>query len=175
MTEDPAPSATALGAARLDNARLAAVISPLRRLLLASARSAEQLPEIPDAQIEVIRALPRGVVSSPGDLAQHLGLSRSTVSNLLTVMEDRGLIARRPSAEDGRRVEVLASAQALTLFERFDRASAALVAEATASLPIADRDALAAAVPALERLLDALAATKQPTNTKSPHTRKEAE
>ena len=91
-------------------------------------------------------------------------------------MEERGLIARRPSAEDGRRVEVLASAQALALFERFDRASAALVAEATASLPIADRDALAAAVPALEHLLDALAATEPAHDTtKSPHTRKEAE
>ena len=148
--------------------------SPLRRLLLAAARSAAQLPEIPDAQIEVIRALPRGVVSSPGELADRLGLSRSTVSNLLTLMEDRGLIARRPSPGDGRRVEVLASAQALTLFERFDHASAALVAEATASLPPAEREALAAAIPALEHLRDALAPpTEQPT--KSPHNRKEAE
>jgi len=89
-------------------------------------------------------------------------------------MEDRGLIARRPSEGDGRRVEVLASAQALTLFERFDRASAAIVAEAAASLPIADREALAAAIPALEHLRDALAPpTDQPT--KSPHNRKEAE
>ena len=46
----------------LDPARLAAVISPLRRDLLAGARAAEHLPDIPDAQIEVIRALPRGVV-----------------------------------------------------------------------------------------------------------------
>ena len=145
-------------AAGVDVDRLASVISPLRRVLLASARAAEGLPEIPDAQVEVIRALPRGVVSSPGELADQLGLGRSTVSNLLTIMEERGLIARRPSTGDGRRVEVLASAQALAFFERFDRASAALVAEATASLPSADRAALAAAVPALEKLLDALAA-----------------
>ncbi|KQO97446.1 MarR family winged helix-turn-helix transcriptional regulator [Leifsonia sp. Leaf264] len=168
MTEDA--TATAAG---LDAAGLAAVISPLRRVLLASARAAEKLPEIPDAQIEVIRALPRGVVSSPGELADQLGLSRSTVSNLLTLMEERGLIARRPSADDGRRVEVLASAHALTLFQKFDSASAALVAEASLSLPRADRDALAAAVPALERLLGALTAT--PTSRQSPHNRKEAE
>ena len=54
----------------LDASRLASVISPLRRVLLASARAAEHLPEIPDAQVEVIRALPRGVVSSPGELAE---------------------------------------------------------------------------------------------------------
>lgn len=169
MTEDPTQSEA------LDAARLAAVISPLRRVLLASARAAEHLPEIPDAQVEVIRALPRGVVSSPGELADRLGLSRSTVSNLLTLMEERGLVVRRPSADDGRRVEVLAAARALTLFERFDHASATLVAEATASLPIADRDALAAAVPALEHLLGALAAAPTDHPTQSPHTRKEAE
>ena len=158
----------------VDVDRLASVISPLRRVLLASARAAEGLPEIPDAQVAIIRALPRGFVSSPGELAGQLGLSRSTVSNLLTVMEERGLIVRRPSTGDGRRVEVLASAHAITLFDRFDRASAALVAEATASLPSADRAALAAAVPALEKLLDAL--TALPTHTtKSPHNRKEAE
>ncbi|GAA1960296.1 MarR family winged helix-turn-helix transcriptional regulator [Microbacterium deminutum] len=169
--------------ADLDPARLAAVISPLRRALLAGARAAEHLPEIPDAQIEVIRALPRGVVSSPGDLADRLGVSRSTVSNLLTAMEERGLVARRPSADDRRRVEVLASALALTLFERFDRASAALVGQAAASLPTADRDALAVALPALEHLRDALAAQRgaaastgrRRPDPKSPQTRKEAE
>lgn len=163
----------------LDPARLAAVISPLRRALLAGARAAEHLPEIPDAQIEVIRALPRGVVSSPGELADRLGMSRSTVSNLLTLMEERGLIARRAAAEDRRRVEVLASAHALTLFERFDRASAALIGEAAASLTRADQESLAAALPALEHLRHALAARRgapaSPTHQRSPHTRKEAE
>lgn len=144
----------------LDPARLAAVISPLRRVLLAGARGSAHLPEIPDAQIEIVRALPRGVVSSPGELAERLGLSRSTVSNLLAAMEERGLIARRSADGDRRRVEVLASAKALTLFERFDRASADLVAEAVAALPADDRDALAAAVPALEHLRDALAALR---------------
>jgi DNA-binding MarR family transcriptional regulator len=154
-----------MSAVECDIERLAAVISPLRRELLARARAAEHLPEIPDAQIEVIRALRRGVVSSPGELAERLELDRSTVSNLLTVMEERGLIARRRAAEDRRRVEVLASARALALFERFDDASARLIAEATASLTELDRGALAAAIPALERLHAAL----------TPHNRKEAE
>jgi len=163
----------------LDPARLAAVISPLRRVLLASARAVEHLPEIPDAQIEVIRLLPRGVVSSPGDLAERLGVSRSTVSNLLSAMESSGLVARRAAGHDRRRVEVLASARALALFERFDEASATLVAEAAASLSDVDRDALAAAIPALERLRDALAARRgaeaSTGETRTPHARKEAE
>ncbi|MEV6345325.1 helix-turn-helix domain-containing protein [Actinoplanes sp. NPDC051851] len=140
----------------LDPARLAAVISPLRRTLLGAARAAEHLPEIPDAQIEILRALPRGVVSAPGELARRLGLGRSTVSNLLTVMETSGLIERRPAPGDRRHVEVLATATALDLFDRFDLASGVLVARAVAALDIEDRAALAAAVPALERLREAL-------------------
>ncbi|MGV9212788.1 MarR family winged helix-turn-helix transcriptional regulator [Micromonospora sp. RB23] len=141
----------------LDAARLASVISPLRRTLLAAARAAEHLPEIPDAQIEIVRALPRGTVAGPGELAERLRLSRSTVSNLLTAMEGKGLVERRPRPGNHRHVDVLATAKALDLFERFDLASGDLVARAAATLPAADRAALAAAVPALERLRDALA------------------
>ncbi|MDX2643588.1 hypothetical protein PV341_08380 [Streptomyces sp. PA03-1a] len=45
-------------------------------------------------------------------------------------------------------------------FERFDRAGAALVADAAATLPAADRRALAAALPALEQLRDAVTAQR---------------
>lgn len=148
---------TAAGGA-FDPARLAAVISPLRRTLLAAARAAEHLPEIPDAQIEVIRALPGGTVATSGELAARLGLNRSTVSNLLTAMEAAGLVARRQHTGDRRRVEIVATAKALDLFDRFDLASATLVDAAAATLPAGDRAALAAALPALERLRDALAA-----------------
>ncbi|WP_155371448.1 MarR family winged helix-turn-helix transcriptional regulator [Catellatospora vulcania] len=150
-----------------DPADLAAVISPLRRTLLAAARAAEDLPEIPDAQIEIIRALPAGSVATPGELAARLGMSRPTVSNLLRTMEHSGLIARRQRDDDRRRVTVAASAKALDLFDRFDRASARLIAAAAATLPDGDRDALAAAVPALDRLRAALAG-RRPNPSASP-------
>jgi DNA-binding MarR family transcriptional regulator len=137
-------------------ARLNPIISPLRRGLLKAARAAEHLPELPDAQIEVLRALPAGVVRSPGELATELGLSRPTVSNLLRGMEQAGLVTREVPAADRRRVEVRASARALGLLERFDRASAAILDQALAGLDDADRAALAAALPALERLRDAV-------------------
>jgi DNA-binding MarR family transcriptional regulator len=140
----------------LDAARLASVISPLRRTLLAAARAVEHLPEIPDAQIEIVRALPRGTVAGPGELAERLRLSRSTVSNLLTTMEANGLVERRPRPGNHRHVDVRATAKALDLFDRFDLASGNLVARAAATLSATDRSALAAAVPALERLRYAL-------------------
>ncbi len=139
-----------------DSARLAAVISPLRRTLLNATRAVENLPEIPDAQIEIIRALPAGTTVTSGELAHHLGLSRPTISNLLTTMEAAGLIERRSRPGDRRRVEILTTARARDLFDRFDSASSALVSAAVTTLEPGDRAALAAALPALERLRDAL-------------------
>ena len=110
-------------------ARLGSLISPLRRSLLRVARSAEHLPEIPDAQIEVLRALPAGRESSPGELADELGLSRPTISNLLRDMERAKLVTRRGSTDDRRRVVVAASDRALDLLARFDRAGAEVLAE----------------------------------------------
>lgn len=137
-------------------ARLNSIVSPLRRGLLKAARAAEHLPDLPEAQIEVLRALPAGAVRSPGELAAELGLSRPTVSNLLREMERAGLVTREASEADRRRVEVRASTRALGLLERFDRASAAILAAALAELDDTDRAALAAALPALERLRDAV-------------------
>src|SRR4029453_14080334 len=107
------PAVTGPEPTDLDAARLASVISPLRPPLLAAARAAEHLPEIPDAQIEIVRALPRGTVAGPGELAERLRLSRPTVSNLLSTMEVNGLVERRPRPGNRRHVEVHATVTAL--------------------------------------------------------------
>ena len=145
----------------VDAARLAALISPLRRALLAAAREQEHLPEIPDAQIEILRALPRGAILSPGELAARLGRNRTTVSNLLAAMERAGLVVRRTHARDRRGVEVVATGAALDWFDRFDQASSSIVEHATARLTDDDADALQSAIPALERLAAMLLADRR--------------
>ncbi|GAA1526038.1 DNA-binding MarR family transcriptional regulator [Agromyces terreus] len=145
----------------LDVARLSGLISPLRRSLLRAARAAEHLPDIPDAQIEVLRALPKGVMRSPVELAEELSLNRTTVSNLLKAMEASRLVTREADAADRRRVEVRASAEAHGLLDRFDAASATLLTDTLAGLPPADATALAAALPALERLHERLQAQQR--------------
>ena len=143
--------------------RLAAVISPLRRTLLTAARERGGLPDIPDAQIEVVRALlgpsGGGAGHGPAELAQTLHLSRSTISNLLGAMEADGLVERRRADDDGRRVIVFASARATELFHRFDEAAGDILREALRILDPADRAAVVAAVPALEALADAVRGT----------------
>lgn len=152
----------------VDASRLAAVISPLRRALLGATRERAGLPDIPDAQIEVIRALPRDTTSTPGELAARLGLGRSTISNLLAAMERAELVVRRPRADDRRAVDVSASPEALRYFDTFDRTAAEIVADAAASLPPEHRAALTAALPALEGLRDALVVARGRTQ---PETR----
>lgn len=149
----------------LDAARLAAVISPLRRALLAATRAEARLPELSDAQIDVIRALPRGVSRGPAEIAERLRLSRPTVSNLLTAMEGDGLVERTPAPSDGRRVVVRSSPMALDLFDRFDAANSALAAQATAKLDPDETAALAAAIPVLERLCALLGGAIDRTST----------
>jgi len=155
-----APSAAAAPAAAAEaESRLAAVISPLRRTLLTAARERGDLPDIPDAQIEVVRALlPASgeAERGPAELAEALHLNRSTVSNLLGAMEADGLVQRRRAADDGRRVVVALSPRAIDLFGRFDQAAGEILRDALGSLDPADRAAVAAAIPALERLAAAL-------------------
>ncbi|WP_136057315.1 MarR family transcriptional regulator [Microbacterium sp. K24] len=148
-----------------DAARLAAVISPLRRALLAATRAEAGLPELSEAQIDVLRTLPRGLGRGPAEISAVLNLSRPTVSNLLGTMETEGLIERGPDPSDGRRVVVRASARALDLFDRFDAVNSALVARVSLALDDADRSALGAALPALERLCAALTGADAPAST----------
>lgn len=157
----------------VDPARLAAVISPLRRALLAATRAEAGLPELSEPQIDIIRALPRHTARGPAEIAAQLRLSRPTVSNLLGAMEADGLVIRSPDPSDGRRIVVRASDRALALFDRFDVASSALVRQAIATLDFEQRATLAAAVPVLERLCAVLsgadaAASDTPASPANP-------
>lgn len=136
--------------------RLTRVISPLKRTLLRAARQADGLPDIPDAQVEVLRALQSRATLSPGELASRLQLKPSTISNLLGAMADAGLISRKPAERDRRSSDVRASPKAVELLQRFDEASDAILGQALALIDEDERAALAAALPALEHLQVAL-------------------
>lgn len=133
-------------------ADLSRLLGPLRREVMRASRSVGELPDLPDAQIEVLRALTALGEATPGAIAAELGLARSTVSNLVKVMTAAGLIDRRLSDGDGRSTTLSASATADTLLARYDVASAAVIDEAFSHLSAVDRNRLKAAIPALQRL-----------------------
>ena len=131
--------------------RLSDRIGPFRRALLRTSREVADLPDIPDAQVEVMRALAAGT-TTPSTLAGRLGLARSTVSNLVSAMESAGLLERRLAAGDGRRTELRLTPLAEERLAAYDEASTTVLVEALDRLSPEDRAALAAALPALEHL-----------------------
>jgi DNA-binding MarR family transcriptional regulator len=68
-------------------------------------------------QLRVLAIL-RGRRLRMSALADHLGLERSTLSGLVDRAESRGLVARAPSPEDRRVVEVLLTPAGVRLAER---------------------------------------------------------
>ncbi|GAB3460187.1 MarR family transcriptional regulator [Kineococcus endophyticus] len=150
MTSPTSGVPSAAGTAR----RLGPLLGPLRRTVLRRSRDLAALPDLPEAQVELLRVLAGQGAQSPSGLADRLRLARPTVSNLLRTLSSTGLVDRSPGA--GRAVEVSATDHARDLLRRYDAASARTLELALERLDTADRTTLAAALPALERLLAAL-------------------
>jgi DNA-binding MarR family transcriptional regulator len=88
------------------------------------------------------------------DLAQLEGVSAPSMTRTVAELEARGYVVRSPDPVDGRAVLIAAAdaGTAAVLDARSTRAQ--LVAELLATLDTTDAAAIAAALPALERLTD---------------------
>ncbi|MDR6909905.1 DNA-binding MarR family transcriptional regulator [Rhodococcus fascians] len=131
-------------------------LGPLRRSLLRATRDVAQLPDIADSHIEVMRALAAEPSMSPGRLATRLNLARSTVSNLIRAMVDAGLVERSITAGDLRGATLTASPKAVKLLAEYDTASSRVLADALDELSRHNREAIAAALPALAEITSIL-------------------
>jgi DNA-binding MarR family transcriptional regulator len=131
-------------------------LGPLRRSLLRATRDVAQLPDIADSHIEVMRALAAEPSMSPGRLATRLNLARSTVSNLIRAMVDAGLVERSITAGDLRGATLTASPKAVNLLAEYDAASSRVLADALDELSRHNREAIAAALPALAEITSIL-------------------
>lgn len=90
-----------------------------------------------------------------GDLAAHEGVSAPTQSRLVASLESQGLLRRTPDAEDRRATLLDITAEGRRQLERLRGERSAFLVERLGTLTAAQRDALVAALDAL----DALAAT----------------
>ncbi|MFE9374233.1 MarR family winged helix-turn-helix transcriptional regulator [Streptomyces sp. NPDC006711] len=129
------------------------LLGPLRRAVLRSTRGAAGLPDLPEAQIELLRALAAEGSLGARVVADRLRIAPSTVSNLVKTMVASGLVERAADRADQRAVVLTPTPAALDLLDRYDRASTAALEGALAALPAADRDTLRDALPVLRRLV----------------------
>ncbi|MEV5518529.1 MarR family transcriptional regulator [Streptomyces flaveolus] len=132
------------------------LIGPLRRAILLSTRRAEDLPDLPEAQIELLRVLSDEGPLAPREAAARLRVAPSTISNLVRAMTAAGLVERKPSTTDLRTVQLVASPHALDLLNRYDQVSTDALRRGLADLSPLSRRALDQALPALAELLHAL-------------------
>lgn len=86
------------------------------------------------------------------ELAAREGVTQPAMTQLVTRLERDALAVRRPSPQDGRVVLVDITTAGRDLLRHRRRVRADVVASLLAELPAADRAAIEAALPALDRL-----------------------
>jgi DNA-binding MarR family transcriptional regulator len=143
------------------------LLGPWRRAMVRATRDAEGLPDISDAQVELLRVLIASGPLNTRDAATRLRMARPTVSNLVKTMTAAGLIDRTLSESDLRSAALSASPAARDILARFDAASSMNVAAAIGRLPARDRATLVAAVPVLTRLALLLGNATEPATPTS--------
>lgn len=87
------------------------------------------------------------------ELTRALGLDAGYLSRIFSAFRRRGLIERRPSADDGRRNELRLTKRGKSVFASLDARSRDDVGTQIARLPVADQDRLVGAMGTVERLL----------------------
>jgi DNA-binding MarR family transcriptional regulator len=147
---EPPPSPACTAAA----ADLMAAISTIRRTARRVAREAWWQQPLPPAQSELLRLAAARPGISVADAAQELRLAPNTVSTLVGRLTAAGLLSRHRDASDGRAAVLTVSEKARLRIAEWRDLRAELAAAALARLTPADQQALAAAIPALQRLVE---------------------
>jgi DNA-binding MarR family transcriptional regulator len=139
-------------------ARFGAAVGELHRLLRRRTVARAARAALPEAQVELLLL----VRSEPGisgkEVARRLGTAPNTVSTLVRELTDLGLLDRDRDPADRRVVRLRITDAARSRMADYEAHRSALLAEALAALPPADRQAIRTAGPALDRLLAALRA-----------------
>ncbi|MFT0548468.1 MarR family winged helix-turn-helix transcriptional regulator [Allopusillimonas ginsengisoli] len=77
------------------------------------------------------------------ELADRLGLKKSTMTGLVSRAEQRGLLARAPNAEDDRAIDVFLTNEGAVLVERLRAQTQRGLGALTSSLSVSDQRQLA--------------------------------
>jgi DNA-binding MarR family transcriptional regulator len=135
---------------------LVSVIGPLRRLLRRRVQDDWPVEPLPPAQVDLVRLVHQQPGIGVADAAARLRLAPNTVSTLVRQLVGADLLRRERDPDDRRsaRLSLTTAAEVRLAAWRARRAAAAR--GALERLSDSDRADLAAAIPALERLIEQL-------------------
>ena len=137
---------------------LTEVVTQLRRALRTSIRTDYPWESLPMAQVELLLALDEHGSVRVGELASLLRLAPNTVSGLVQVLVENGLATRAPDPSDRRVAVVALTAAGHLKLDDWGRAHEQRIGNALERLGLNDRATVSAALPALARLVEHLAA-----------------
>lgn len=132
------------------------VITRLRRVLRTSIRSDFPWETLPMAQIEILQRLSEEPNLRVSDLAARHRLATNTISTLIQQMVTAGLVSREADSEDRRAVTVALTVDGQRALHSWLAGHEARFEASLNRLSSADRRRIAAAMPALARLVDEL-------------------
>ena len=137
-------------AVAIDVARLRVAIARLSRWL-----RRHELAGLTPTQLSALATVDRIGPLRLGDLAAAEGIAPSTLTRLVTVLEERGYVERCPVPGDARASTLEITSDGHAVLELIREQSTILLADRLRTLTGDQREALAAALPALEQLGEA--------------------
>jgi DNA-binding MarR family transcriptional regulator len=149
---DPAAADMALADAApagpdIDVARLRAAIMRLSRRL-----RKHDLADLTPTQLSALATVARDGPLKLGDLAAAERIAPSTLTRLVSALEERGYLAREPVPGDARASMVSVTETGTLVLRRIKHETTTLLTDSLLTLPPDQLAALAAALPALEHL-----------------------
>jgi DNA-binding MarR family transcriptional regulator len=144
------PAAAAAGPADIDVTRLRVAIARVSRSL-----RRHELAGLTPTQLSALATVERAGPLRLGDLAAAEKIAPSTLTRLVTVLEERGYVQRCPVPGDARASTLVVTDAGHAILERIRQESTTLLAGSLRTLSPEQLAALAAALPALEQIADA--------------------
>ena len=140
-------------AVKAEAAELLAAVGAVRRVARRAVRSSAA-GALPPARSELLRLAARRPGIGVAEAAQELRLAPNSVSTMVSKLAADGLLNRGRAEADGRSVMLTVTDAGAARVEQWRDIRAELAGRALDRLPLADRQAIRAAVPALSRLAE---------------------
>ena len=105
-----------------------------------------------DIQLAALAALARHDSMTPGELAEHEKVQPPSMTRVIAVLEERGLVRREPHATDRRQVILTVTNEGRDVVQRVRRRREAWLAQRLQELTPDERQILLAAAPILEKI-----------------------
>jgi DNA-binding MarR family transcriptional regulator len=129
-----------------------AAMGAVRRVARRAVRTAAHADPLPPARSELLRLAVRRPGIGVAEAAAELHLAPNSVSTMVSKLAEDGLLNRGRGASDARSVRLTVTEAGAARVEQWRDIRADLAARALARLAPSDRQAIAAAIPALTRL-----------------------